>query len=98
YLDGVEIPYLYHFNQYASVLPTSLIDELELFSSTFGAQYGDAVGAVVEARSRDEMPAAPHGHVAMNFFTVGGSLRAPVSEKWWVGLAARRSYQDLAGE
>ncbi|MFT6146787.1 MAG: hypothetical protein ACJATT_000268 [Myxococcota bacterium] len=103
YLDGVEIPYLYHFNQYASVLPTSLIGELDLYSSTFGAQYGDAVGAVIEAQTRDEVPTGLHGHVSMNFFMVGASARAPIATtksgaQWWAAVAGRRSYQDLAGE
>lgn len=103
YLDGVEIPYLYHFNQYASVLPTSLIGELDLYSSTFGAQYGDAVGAVVESQTRDQVPTGLHGHVSMNFFMVGASARTPVTTtpsgaQWWAAVAGRRSYQDLAGE
>ena len=54
YLDGIEIPYLYHFNQYASVFPASQVGTLELFPSTFSARYGDAVGAIVEAQSRLE--------------------------------------------
>jgi hypothetical protein len=104
YLDGVEIPYLYHYNQYASVLPTSLIGELELFGSTFGASYGDSVGAVVEARSIDRVPNALHGHVGLNPFmgsaSVEGALReGPDGEtRWWGAAAARRSYQDLFGE
>lgn len=96
YLDGVEIPYLYHFNQYASVLPTSLVGELTLYSSTFGARFGDATGAVVDATTRDEVPTELHGDVSLNFFTAGASLRSPLGGRWWAAIAARRSYQDLA--
>ncbi|MEN0067469.1 MAG: TonB-dependent receptor plug domain-containing protein [Myxococcota bacterium] len=98
YLDGIEVPYLYHFNQYASVFPASQIGQLELLSSTFSARYGDAVGAVVEAQSKLERPEGVHGSASMNFVTLGGDLRAPLGDRWWVSVAGRRSYQDLAGE
>jgi hypothetical protein len=43
YLDGVPIPYLYHFQQYASVIHTRLLDEVAVYPSTPGAAYGDSV-------------------------------------------------------
>lgn len=95
FLDGIEVPYLYHFNQYASVFPASQLDQLELFSSTFGPRYGDAVGAVIEAVSRTDRPEAVTGSAMVNFVMVGADVRAPVSPKWWVSVGARRSYQDL---
>ena len=100
FLDGIEIPYLYHFNQYASVFPTSQIGTLELLPSTFGASYGDAVGAVVDARSRLEVPQRPRGSAHLNFVMAGGDVRAPLSvgDDLWVSVSGRRSYQDLAGE
>jgi hypothetical protein len=98
YLDGVEVPYLYHYNQYASVFPTSQIGNLELFSSTFGAAYGDAVGAVVEAESRRERPERANGQANLNFVMAGGNLAAPLGEETWVSVAGRRSYLDLAGD
>lgn len=97
-LDGIEIPYLYHYNQYASVFPASQVDELALYPSTFSARYGDAVGAVVDARSRVEPPEALHGAASLNFVMAAADARAPLGRGWWVSGSARRSYQDLAGE
>lgn len=96
YLDGIELPYLYHFNQYASVYPTSQIDSLELYSSTFGASYGDSIGGIIEARSKREHPKAVHGTVHMNFLMAGADLTVPV-KNWTLTASARRSYQDLSG-
>lgn len=95
YLDGVEIPYLYHFNQYASVFPTTWLRGLELYPSTFGAKYGDAVGAVIEAESRLDPPTSVEGQLTFNTVIAGADVRAPVGRGWWVAAAARRSYQDL---
>ncbi|MEZ4322816.1 MAG: TonB-dependent receptor [Myxococcota bacterium] len=98
YLDGIEVPYLYHFNQYASVFPASQLGQLELYSSTFGARYGDSVGAIVEAETARERPEGVHGSAFVNFVIAGGEVRAPVGRKWWVAASGRRSYQDLGGE
>jgi TonB-dependent Receptor Plug Domain len=98
YVDGVEIPYLYHYNQYASVFPAAQVDRLELFPSTFSAHYGDSVGAIVEATTRLEPPKAIHGSASLNFVMGGAEISAPVAGKWWLTASGRRSYQDLAGE
>jgi hypothetical protein len=95
YLDGIEIPYLYHFNQYASVFPTTQLRGLELFPSTFGSRYGDAVGAVVEAESRSDAPTDIEGQLTFNTIIAGADLRVPVGKQWWLAVAGRRSYQDL---
>lgn len=95
YLDGVEIPYLYHFNQYASVFPTTWLRGLSMYPSTFGSRYGDAVGGVVEAESRFEPPEDLEGQLTFNTIIAGADLRAPVGKGWWVAGAGRRSYQDL---
>jgi hypothetical protein len=98
YLDGVEIPYLYHFNQYASVFPATQLDQLDLYPSTFSARYGGAVGAIVEGRSKLKPPEELHGSAHLNFVMGGAELSAPVGRGWWVAATGRRSYQDLAGE
>lgn len=96
-LDGVEIPYLYHYNQYASVLPTSQLAGLTLYPSTFGAAFGDAVGAVVDAETRAEAPTTVRGSVMANLLMAGADVRAPLGDGWWVSAAGRRSYLDLGG-
>lgn len=98
FLDGIEVPYLYHFNQYASVFPASQLSELELLPSTFGPAWGDAIGGVVNARSRRDAPEAVHGSAFVNLVVVGGQVRAPLGNGWWASAGGRRSYQDIGGE
>ncbi|HJN74031.1 MAG TPA: TonB-dependent receptor [Myxococcota bacterium] len=97
YLDGVEIPYLYHFHQYSSVFHTRLLDELALYPSTFGAGYGNAIGGVVEATSRRPDTAKLHGGVAWNLVMGGAWVTAPVGERGGFSASARRSYHDAKG-
>lgn len=95
YLDGVELPYLYHYNQYASVYPTAWLDHLELYPSTFGANYGDSVGGIVDAVSVSEAPEKLHGSVSWNLLMGGADVRFPLGKGWWTSVAARRSYLDF---
>jgi hypothetical protein len=98
FLDGIELPYLYHYNQYASVFPASQIGELELYPSTFSAAYGDSVGAIVDARSRLDPPEELHGDATVNFVLGGGDVKLPIGHRgWWTSASGRRSYLDLVG-
>lgn len=94
-LDGIEIPYLYHFNGYSSVLPTRLLDELQLLPSTFGAENGNATGAIVDATSTWTRPEQPRASANVNFVMVGAETAAPSGDAWTVRASARRSYLDV---
>ena len=97
YLDGVELPYLFHFQQYASVFHTRLLDEVSIFPSAFGAGYGDAIGGVVNAESRPPEKDGAHGGVSGDLVMGGAWVATPVGEEGHVGVSAsaRRSYADL---
>lgn len=94
YLDGVEIPYLFHFNNYSSVFHTRLLEDIAFLPSTFGATYGNATGAIVEASSRRPDPLKLHAGVNVNLIMAGGYMTAPVGESGGLSVSARRSYQD----
>jgi hypothetical protein len=94
YLDGVEIPYLFHFNNYSSVFHSRLLEDLSFYPSTFGATYGNATGAVVEARSREPDATRLHAGANINLIMAGGYLTTPVGKSGGLSVSARRSYQD----
>jgi hypothetical protein len=92
--DGVELPYLYHFQQYASVIHTRLLDELSVYPSGFGVAYGESVGAIVDVRSRKPDPERVHGGANLNAIMTGGYLQAPVGDSG-ISASGRRSFMDL---
>lgn len=95
FLDGIELPYLYHFNGYSSVFHTRILDTLTLLPSTFSAQYGDATGGIVEARSVWSPPDRAHGSLNLNMVMSGASAEVPIGDQWTLRASARRSYLDL---
>lgn len=96
YLDGIELPYLYHFNDYASVFHTRLLDELTLYPSTYNSTWGDTTGAIVDTHSVWDQPEALHGTVNFNLVMSGGSVAVPLSDTWSIRASGRRSYLDFA--
>jgi hypothetical protein len=93
-LDGVELPYLFHFKQFTSVVNTGLLEELTLYPSTAGAQYGDHTGAVVDARTQALTPDRPLAGVDINAIMAGGLLRTPLGRDLYLSASGRRSYMD----
>jgi hypothetical protein len=77
------------------VLPTRLLDELQLLPSTFGAENGNATGAIIDASSTWSRPDAPRASANFNFVMAGAEAAAPSGEDWTVRLSARRSFLDL---
>ncbi len=94
-LDGIELPYLYHFNGYSSVLPARLLDELQFYPSTFGAGWGNATGGIVDTRSTWTRPDRPRASANANFVMAGAELALPSGDDWTLRASARRSYLDL---
>ncbi|MCB9797233.1 MAG: TonB-dependent receptor [Alphaproteobacteria bacterium] len=94
FLDGVEIPYLFHFQQYSSVYHTRLVDEIAFYPSSFGAPYGDATGAIAWTTSRKPDTERVHGGVSLNTIMAGGYVTAPAGPGVF-SASARRSFADL---
>ncbi len=94
YLDGVELPYLFHFKQFTSVVNTGLLEELTLYPSSFGADHGDATGAVVDARTQALTPERPLVGIDVNAIMAGGLIRSPLGRDLYLSASGRRSYMD----
>jgi TonB-dependent Receptor Plug Domain/Carboxypeptidase regulatory-like domain len=94
YLDGVEVPLLYHFGGLASFYPSSMLTSLEMVPGGFSAEYGRSQGGVVLMRSRPGR--TDRWRVETEISLQDTSVRAdgpgPGGGAWSVGL--RRSYID----
>jgi hypothetical protein len=93
-LDGIDLPYLFHFNGYSSVFHTRMLDEMTLWPSTYGANWGGATGGIVETKSRWDYPDRPSGSINLNLVMGGAEVRVPVGDSFVVRASGRRSYLD----
>jgi TonB family protein len=95
-VDGTPIPLAYHFGGLSSVVPTELLDTLDLFPGNFSAQYGRHMGGVVELGLRD--PAKDdhfHGMAEVDLIDTRLLVEGPIADGWRFLAAARRSWFDL---
>lgn len=93
FLDGIEVPLLYHFGGLASFFPTAMLDGMELMPGAFGARWGRAQGGVVELRSR--APRTDRWRVGSEVSLLDAQARAegPLAGGG-LALGLRRSYVD----
>ena len=96
YLDDIQVPFIYHAIGSLSVLPASIIEDVEFSAGGFGAEYGNATGGVVVLRSKTEIPEKPKTRFTLNLPLYSSVYHErPLSENSGILVGIRRSYLDL---
>lgn len=94
YLDGVEIPLLFHLGGGPSVISSEFIDRIDFYPGGFGARYGRAVGGAVDVSTRRGASDTWHGSLKIDLQDTGVFLEAPLTDEVSVAGSLRRSYID----
>jgi carboxypeptidase family protein/TonB-dependent receptor-like protein len=94
FVDGIEVPQLFHFGGLVSVYNSDMIEAIHVYPGGFGVRYGRTDGGLVEVESRRAARDGAHGALDVNFIDATGLLQGPVSERWALAGAVRRSYID----
>ena len=95
YLDGVQIPLLYHFGGGPSVVNPAFVDRIDFYPGGFGSEYGRAIGGIVDVATRSPRDDAWHGSASVDLIHSGAYLSVPLTKGLTVSAAGRRSYIDL---
>ncbi len=94
YVDGVEIPILYHFLGLTSVLPPDFLESIQFYPGGFSAKYSRATAGIVDVTTRDLDCDRFRLNAEIDFVDSGAYTCIPIGE-WHVALAVRRSYFDF---
>lgn len=94
YLDGIEIPLLYHFGGLASFMPTGAVDEVTLEPGGASARYGRGLGGVAVVTSRTGRRDRWRSGAELSLIHAAALAEGPgpLKGSWVIG--ARRSYFD----
>jgi TonB family protein len=94
YVDGVEVPIIFHFGGLTSVVPSDLVEAVDFEAGNFGVRYGRATGGRIDLRTRD--PGAKRLHLVAdaNLFHALALGEGPLGETASIALGVRRSYAD----
>jgi TonB family protein len=94
FVDGTNIPMVYHFGGLSSVIPTEMLEKLDFYPGNFGPQYGRGMGGVVEVGVRSPRKDRIGG--LLQFDLVDGRLliEGPLGKSTRFMVAGRRSWLD----
>lgn len=91
YVEGVRLPLLYHFGGVRSVVSSDFVRSVELTPGGYGAPYGRGLGGLITVALKP-LEHKTGGSVGVDLFDASASVRAPLSERVRVAIAARRSH------
>lgn len=96
YIDGVEVPLIYHLGGYVSVVNADLIESVDYLPGTYGVRYGRSTGGVIDVQTKRDAPERPRFTWSTDALDSGGLLEGRFGRDQGLGLAlgARRSYID----
>ncbi|MCG8556016.1 MAG: TonB family protein [Proteobacteria bacterium] len=95
FVEGIELPLVYHFGGLKSVLPASMLESIDFYPGNFGVQYGRALGGIFDARLKRLEPDGVHGSLDISLLDTALFLEMPLGDKAAIALGARRSYIDF---
>lgn len=94
YVDGVEVPLIFHFGGLTSVVPSDLVEAVDFEAGNFGVRHGRATGGRIDLRTRDPNPKRLHLVTDANLYHALALGEGPVGENASIALGVRRSYAD----
>ena len=96
FVDGTLIPLVYHFGGLSSVVPTEILEKIDFYPGNFSAQYGRAMGGIVDVGVRDPKKDALHGMAQVDLIDARVLAEGPIGKTGWnFAVAGRRSYVDV---
>ncbi len=98
FVDGTQIPLIYHFGGLSSVVPTEMLDKIDFYPGNFSTQYGRVMGGIVDVSIRaPKKDGKYHGLAQADFVDARVLAEGPVpgtKNKLHFIAGARRSYID----
>jgi TonB family protein len=92
YVDGVEVPQIFHFGGLTSVVPSELVRSVDFEAGNFGVRHGRATGGRVDLATRDPDSKRLHLVADANLYHALTLAEGSAGEDVSVAVAARRSY------
>ncbi|HEU4578202.1 MAG TPA: TonB-dependent receptor, partial [Polyangiaceae bacterium] len=94
FVDGSNVPLVYHFGGLSSVVPSEVLDHIDFYPGNFGPEYGRISGGVVDVGVKS--PQKDHIGGLLQFDLIDGRVlvQGPIGDKTRFLLGGRRSWVD----
>jgi hypothetical protein len=98
YLDGIPVPFMFHFGGLTSFMSSRLVEKLDVYPGNFSARYGRAVGGVIDITARDPNSDRLHAVLDLSLIDSSAFVESPITENLSFAAAVRRSNIDFVFE
>src|SRR5688500_16675358 len=71
FLNGIPVPFMFHFGGLTSFINSRLVEKLDVYPGNFSPRYGRAVGGVIDITVRD--PASDRMHAVLDLSLIDSS-------------------------
>jgi hypothetical protein len=95
FLDGQEVPLIFHFGGLTSVVIPEAVERVDLFSAGYGPEFGRANAGLVGITTRRAETDRLHGLAFVDLFNAGALLEGPIAKESRFLISARQSYFGL---
>jgi TonB family protein len=95
YVDGTNVPLVYHFGGLSSVVPTEILDRIDFYPGGYSAAYGRGMGGVVDVGIRAPQEDGYHGLAQADLIDTRLLVEGPIAAGWSFLAAGRRSWIDI---
>ncbi len=97
YVDGIEVPLIYHLGGYRSVLNADMISSVDYLPGGYQVRYGQSTGGVIDVRTSDDYPERTEVNWRTDLLDSGFHVATRLGKEDNIGFraAARRSYIDV---
>ena len=92
--DFSDIGGLYHFGGFESIIEPELVDSVDYIAGGFSAEYGDALGGIIDLDIRDPRTDRFGGFANLSLLSTSLMLEGPISSKDSVAFSFKRGFLD----
>jgi TonB family protein len=94
FVDGAAVPIAFHFGGLSSILPTDVLDHLDVYPGNYDVSYGRGLGGVIDLGLRSPAKDRLHALAKADLLDGRALVEAPIDEHTRFLVAARRSWID----
>ena len=98
FLDGIPVPFMFHFGGLTSFMSSRLVEKLDVYPGNFSARYGRAVGGAIDITMRDPNTDRLRAVLDVNLIDSSAFVETPITSDLSVAAAVRRSNIDFVFE
>jgi TonB family protein len=94
FVDGVNVPALYHFGGLRSTVNSEMVDALTFVPGGYQVDHGLGLGGVIDVHTRTPRSDGLHGYAQLDLLDGSAMLEGPLTPKLTFAAAVRRSWVD----